>query len=46
VGSKSNRDLLEAMDPKLLVEAVGDAVQPRTIYEAVREGFEAALKLE
>ena len=46
VGSKSNRDLLEAMDPKLPVEAIGDAVQPRTIYEAVREGFEAALKLE
>jgi 2,4-dienoyl-CoA reductase-like NADH-dependent reductase (Old Yellow Enzyme family)/thioredoxin reductase len=45
VGSKSNRELLEAIDHKLPVEVIGDAVQPRTIYEAVREGFESALQL-
>jgi 2,4-dienoyl-CoA reductase-like NADH-dependent reductase (Old Yellow Enzyme family)/thioredoxin reductase len=46
VGSKSNRDLVEALDQKLPVEVIGDAVQPRTIYEAVREGFESALRLK
>ena len=45
VGSKSNRDLFEALDQKLPVEVIGDAVRPRTIYEAVREGFESALQL-
>jgi hypothetical protein len=46
VGSKSNRDLAEAMDQKMPVEVIGDAVRPRTIYEAVCEGFEAALQLK
>ncbi len=46
VGSKSNRNLLEAIDQKLPVEVIGDAIQPRTIYEAVREGFESALQLK
>jgi 2,4-dienoyl-CoA reductase-like NADH-dependent reductase (Old Yellow Enzyme family)/thioredoxin reductase len=46
VGSKSNRDLVEAMEQKMPVEVIGDAVRPRTIYEAVREGFESALQLK
>lgn len=46
VGSKSNRDLVDDLDQKLPVEVIGDAVQPRTIYEAVREGFESALQLK
>jgi 2,4-dienoyl-CoA reductase-like NADH-dependent reductase (Old Yellow Enzyme family)/thioredoxin reductase len=46
VGSKSNRDLVDALEQKLPVEVIGDAVQPRTIYEAVREGFESALQLK
>ena len=46
VGSRSNRDLVHAVDQKLPVEVIGDAVEPRTIYEAVREGFELALQLK
>ena len=46
VGSKSNRDLFEAIGQKLPVEVIGDAGKPRTIYEAVREGFESALQLK
>ena len=46
VGSTRNRQLFEVMDQILPVNVIGDAVQPRTIYEAVREGFETALQLK
>jgi len=46
VGSRSNRKLAEAIGNKYPVELIGDAAQPRSIYEAISEGFEAALNLK
>ena len=45
VGSRSNRQLADTVAVDVPVTVIGDAVQPRTIYEAVREGFQAALQL-
>ncbi len=45
IGSRSNRRIAANLpeDPNVLV--IGDANQPRSIYEAVSEGYEAALRL-
>jgi NADPH-dependent 2,4-dienoyl-CoA reductase/sulfur reductase-like enzyme len=45
VGYRSNAKLAAEINPDHAVTIVGDAVQPRTIYEAIREGFDAALSL-
>lgn len=45
VGYQSNANLAAEINADQAVTIVGDAVQPRTIYEAIREGFDAALSL-
>lgn len=45
VGYQSNAKLAAEINPAQAVTIVGDAVRPRTIYEAIREGFDAALSL-
>jgi 2,4-dienoyl-CoA reductase-like NADH-dependent reductase (Old Yellow Enzyme family)/thioredoxin reductase len=45
VGYQSNAKLATELNYDQTVNIVGDAVQPRTIYEAIKEGFDAALNL-
>jgi 2,4-dienoyl-CoA reductase-like NADH-dependent reductase (Old Yellow Enzyme family)/thioredoxin reductase len=45
IGYTSNDDLAMEVSHDKAVTIVGDAVQPRTIYEAIKEGFDAALNL-
>jgi len=45
VGYQSHAELAAEINPAQAVTIVGDAVRPRTIYEAIREGFDAALSL-
>jgi len=45
VGYQSNAKLTTEINHDQAVTIVGDAVQPRTIYEAIKEGFDAALNL-
>ena len=45
VGYQSNAKLTTEINHNQAVTIVGDAVQPRTIYEAIKEGFDAALNL-
>ncbi len=45
-GSKSDRRLFDALQGKVgTTILVGDAVEPRSIFEAVAEGFKAAMSL-
>lgn len=44
-GYESNQSLARAIGRKTSLKVIGDARQPRTIYEAVTEGFECALEL-
>ena len=46
VGGASDRGLADALGKELELEVIGDAHQPLSIYEAMREGYEAALRLE
>lgn len=46
VGYRSEAGLVEELTGRLPVVPVGDAVRPRSIYEAVKEGYDAALNLE
>jgi NADPH-dependent 2,4-dienoyl-CoA reductase/sulfur reductase-like enzyme len=46
VGFKSDTRLADEIGDDARIVLIGDAVRPRTIYEAVKEGFEAALNLE
>lgn len=46
VGYKSEKGLAQALDGKVPISVVGDASQPRSIYEAVKEGFDAACNLD
>jgi len=46
IGYESDNRLAEAISPKQSVTVIGDALKPRSIYEAMREGFEASLDLE
>jgi 2,4-dienoyl-CoA reductase-like NADH-dependent reductase (Old Yellow Enzyme family)/thioredoxin reductase len=45
VGYQSNAKLATEINNDQAVTIVGDAAQPRTIYEAIKEGFDAALSL-
>jgi 2,4-dienoyl-CoA reductase-like NADH-dependent reductase (Old Yellow Enzyme family)/thioredoxin reductase len=45
LGSRSNRRISEKLPKGHNVVVIGDANQPRSIYEAVSEGYEAALRL-
>lgn len=45
VGAKSDRHLADDLPGDLPIEIIGDARQPLSIYEAVRDGYEAALRL-
>ena len=46
VGVQANRKLAEDLsDLKLETYLIGDALQPRKAYEAIREGFHTALEL-
>ena len=45
VGSRSNQTLAQEMDGEVPATVIGDALQPRSIYEAISEGLDAALKL-
>jgi hypothetical protein len=44
-GYESNQNLAKTIDRKTSLKVIGDARQPRTIYEAITEGFECALEL-
>ncbi|MHB8086376.1 MAG: FAD-dependent oxidoreductase, partial [Dehalococcoidia bacterium] len=45
-GSKSDRRLFDELEGKVaLAILVGDAVEPRSIFEAVADGFKAAMSL-
>lgn len=44
-GYRGNRELLESLELEAQVTVIGDAKEPRSIFEAIQEGFEAALKL-
>ena len=46
VGYRSEATLAADLDPALSCRIVGDALQPGSIYEAIKEGFDAALDLE
>lgn len=47
IGYKSNNELTEQMQKSGIdYKIVGDAVKPRKIYQAVKEGFETAYNLE
>jgi NADPH-dependent 2,4-dienoyl-CoA reductase/sulfur reductase-like enzyme len=46
VGYRSETTLAGDLDPALSSRIVGDALKPRSIYEAITEGFDAALNLE
>lgn len=46
VGSRSNRSLFDAMGESCPSVVIGDAAKPRTIFEAITEGFEAAEDLK
>ncbi|GAG70504.1 unnamed protein product [marine sediment metagenome] len=46
IGYESDNRLADAIRPKQSVTIIGDALKPRSIYEAIREGFEASLNLE
>ena len=45
VGYQSNAKLATEINQDQAVTIVGDAVQPRSIYEAIKEGFDAAISL-
>lgn len=45
LGSRSDRRLAEGLPEGRKVVVIGDAREPRSIYEAVSEGYEAALRL-
>jgi 2,4-dienoyl-CoA reductase-like NADH-dependent reductase (Old Yellow Enzyme family) len=45
-GYKSNNQLASEVNQDQAVSVIGDAVVPRTIFEAIKEGFDAALNLE
>jgi 2,4-dienoyl-CoA reductase-like NADH-dependent reductase (Old Yellow Enzyme family)/thioredoxin reductase len=45
VGYQSNAKLATEITHDQAVTIVGDAAKPRTIYEAIKEGFDAALSL-
>ncbi|MBW1778972.1 MAG: hypothetical protein JRJ54_15530 [Deltaproteobacteria bacterium] len=45
VGSASNNQLAEALDVEMNIEVIGDAREPLSIYEAVRDGHDAAMRL-
>ena len=45
LGSRSNRRVAEQLPEGCNVVVIGDANQPRSIYEAVSEGYEAAIRL-
>jgi len=45
VGSASNNPLAEALGVEMNIEVIGDAREPLGIYEAVRDGHDAAMRL-
>lgn len=45
-GYKSNNQLASEVNQDQAVSVIGDAVLPRTIFEAIKEGFDAALNLD
>jgi 2,4-dienoyl-CoA reductase-like NADH-dependent reductase (Old Yellow Enzyme family)/thioredoxin reductase len=45
VGYRSDERLAEALEGKVRVRVIGDARRPRSICEAITEGYEAALAL-
>ena len=45
IGYQSNTHLADEIKPDRRVTIIGDAVRPRSIVEAIREGFEAGLNL-
>jgi 2,4-dienoyl-CoA reductase-like NADH-dependent reductase (Old Yellow Enzyme family)/thioredoxin reductase len=45
MGYRSEERLAQEVADKMRIKVVGDALEPRSIYEAIREGFEAALDL-
>lgn len=45
IGYQSNTHLADEIKPDRRVTVIGDAVRPRSIFEAIREGFEAGLNL-
>jgi 2,4-dienoyl-CoA reductase-like NADH-dependent reductase (Old Yellow Enzyme family)/thioredoxin reductase len=44
-GYKSNNQLASEVNQDQAVSVIGDAVLPRTIFEAIKEGFDAAINL-
>ena len=46
IGYKSDNRLADTICSKRSVTVIGDAREPRSIYEAIREGFEAGFNLE
>jgi 2,4-dienoyl-CoA reductase-like NADH-dependent reductase (Old Yellow Enzyme family)/thioredoxin reductase len=46
VGYKSEAGLAKDLAGEFPLQTIGDARQPRSIYEAVKEGFDAALDLD
>ncbi|ABK19248.1 FAD-dependent oxidoreductase [Syntrophobacter fumaroxidans] len=46
VGYRSEATLSRGLDPRFAATVIGDALQPRSIYEAVKEGFDAAVALK
>lgn len=45
MGYRSEGRLVQGVTDKRRCKVIGDALEPRSIYEAIREGFEAALDL-
>jgi len=45
IGYQSNTHLADEIKPDRRVTVIGDAVRPRSIFESIREGFEAGLNL-
>jgi hypothetical protein len=46
VGYRSNNQLVEEINDHIPVTVIGDASKPGTIYEAIRDGFDAAVGLQ
>ncbi|MCE5333828.1 MAG: FAD-dependent oxidoreductase [Desulfobacteraceae bacterium] len=46
VGYKSEKQLARDLASEFPVATIGDAMQPRSIYEAVKEGLDAAISLD
>lgn len=46
VGYRSNNQLVEEINDDIPVTVIGDAFKPGTIYEAIRDGFDAAVELQ